>query len=729
MRKMWRKIAAAALSIAMLLTVSELPVCAVEIVEASTEAYTEGETESTAEVVEASTEVSAEDETESAAKITEAEVWKEETEVEPRQEEVIYDAGVYILNYIYIDYSEIYQYEEQSVCVDIENIDTDRDKIEDIRLGYSVDNQDYEISYTRWQDTLVVFDQTVTRIGTYEIHYIDIRRDSDTIRLDFSDEAIAITDAEFNVIENCESYDDYSVDSDIESDILTEETILSDSGIQFDVEQMEPVGADGNVVVVLDPGHDSVHTGASGNGLHEEVLTLKIAQYCKAELEKYDNVTVYMTRSDGSCLNTSSNGACLKARCNYAASVGANLLVSIHIDAGSLTGTGAMVIVAKMGIYRDDLAQVTQDAGSAILEELTELGLASRGLYVRMSDSSGSEYVYANGAVADYYSITRNSIKAGISGIIVEHCFISNASDVANYLSSESKLQALGVADATGIANYFGLKKSNGESSVGEALYDTSTELYESTGENISDFVALLYQRALGRTPSKAEVSYWVRRIEVEKLTGSAIVKRFLNSDEFKLHSYSEEEYVEKLYEIFLGRSSDPSGKEHWMTLLRQGYTRLQIAERIGNSEEFELVCARYGMAQGSHSMQYAKLYPEVADFVSYYYIGLLNRQPDQSGLEHWCQFLIQGGNSAELTRRFINSPEFTSRNLEKSDFVEGLYWTYLRRASDASGKEHWMSMLSTMSYSEKLTVIRGFLRSEEYHNYCSQYGITVGTL
>ena len=38
-------------------------------------------------------------------------------------------------------------------------------------------------------------------------------------------------------------------------------------------------------MVALDPGHDSTHTGAGANGVREEVLTLKIAKYCKEELE------------------------------------------------------------------------------------------------------------------------------------------------------------------------------------------------------------------------------------------------------------------------------------------------------------------------------------------------------------------------------------------------------------------------------------------------------------
>ena len=43
----------------------------------------------------------------------------------------------------------------------------------------------------------------------------------------------------------------------------------------------------GKIVVALDPGHDDRDAGASYYGLRGEALTLKIANYCKEELEKY----------------------------------------------------------------------------------------------------------------------------------------------------------------------------------------------------------------------------------------------------------------------------------------------------------------------------------------------------------------------------------------------------------------------------------------------------------
>lgn len=49
-------------------------------------------------------------------------------------------------------------------------------------------------------------------------------------------------------------------------------------------------------VIVLDAGHDATHAGAQSSGYHEEVLTYKIASYCKQELEKFPGVKVYMVK-------------------------------------------------------------------------------------------------------------------------------------------------------------------------------------------------------------------------------------------------------------------------------------------------------------------------------------------------------------------------------------------------------------------------------------------------
>lgn len=716
MKKTWKRLLAIGTALAMLSSLPGVPVFAEDSVGNPVEITTEIVSEDTTEALESIPET--EENTESVS--TEATEEGKEPVADSSTEEPASTSEEasesVVLNYIYIENTELSMGVEQTIAVNIEGIGALADRIQDIRLGYQINGREETVAYSEIEDNLIIFRQSFLETGTCQLDYIEIQRAEKSERLVFADWEVQ---ASFFVDEAEEGWDE---------PMLMDEEPLSAAGgdmAELMTEVFPQNAGDGRVVVVLDPGHDARHCGAAGNGLREEELTLRIAQYCKEELEQYRNVTVYMTRNDGNCPDPRGNGYCMKTRCNYAASVGADLLVSIHIDAGSLTRSGAMVIVAKNGVYRDDLSTKTHAVGEKILDELTKLGLASRGLYVRMSDSPDEEYHYPNGAVADWYAITRDSIKVGVPGIIVEHCFISNPSDVANFLNSEEKLKNLGVADATGIARYFNLSK---RSAVTDAMRDDSTELYTDTTENIPGFVASLYHSVLNRTPNRSEVSWWVAKVDKDQLTGLELVRYFIKSPEFQNRGYTNEEYIEKLYEVFLGRSSDVNGMAYWVSRLEEGVSRVRVAELMGTCPEFEQVCAKYGMAQGSHSMQYTKLYPKMVEFTTRYYSGLMNRVPDAEGLEYWTRSMVLGERTAsDLTKGFINSPEFRNQNISKDDFVEGLYQIYLGRPSDPEGKAYWVGRLNSMSQQEKVTVIRGFIHSKEYQDYCDSYGIMVG--
>lgn len=61
----------------------------------------------------------------------------------------------------------------------------------------------------------------------------------------------------------------------------------------------------------------------------------------------------------------------------------------------------------------------------------------------------------------DYYGVIRYAKEVNITGLIVEHCFISNREEFDKYLGSNAKLQQLGVADARGIVSALGLQLKN----------------------------------------------------------------------------------------------------------------------------------------------------------------------------------------------------------------------------------------------------------------------------
>lgn len=231
----------------------------------------------------------------------------------------------------------------------------------------------------------------------------------------------------------------------------------------------------GNVVVVLDPGHGGTDSGALGNGLQEKDLTLKIAKYCKEELEKYSGVTVYMTREDDSYLGDRIGDAAsdIANRVNKAKEWGADLLVSIHINSGG--GQGVEVYYPNSN-YNATIGKEGEDSAQKILDELLKLGLKNRGIKIRSTEYD----TYPDGSLRDWYGIIRRSKLAGFPGIIVEHAFIDNESDAAK-LKEESFLKQCGVADATGIANYFGLSKGQWELDGSQWKYSNGDGTYKTS--------------------------------------------------------------------------------------------------------------------------------------------------------------------------------------------------------------------------------------------------------
>lgn len=294
---------------------------------------------------------------------------------------------------------------------------------------------------------------------------------------------------------DAEVVDDNSDMEDALSEVEAEIVAFDENGNQISVNSIDEAlsaqeentqtlfRASSNVVVVLDPGHDSTHRGAQGlNGLKEDELNFKIAEYCREELQKYAGVTVYMTRNSAACPNpgTSSADDNLK-RVLYAKSVKANVYVSIHLNSveNNHNVNGVEVFYPNRN-YNPGVSYAGEALAKDVLEQLTALGLSKRGSGIKYRDSEDNTR-YDDGSLADYYGVIKNSKKSGFPAIIIEHAFITGTSDVSNYLSNEDKLRKLGVADATGIANYFGLKKEIKEESI-----SVSGAFNETMGYNIS---------------------------------------------------------------------------------------------------------------------------------------------------------------------------------------------------------------------------------------------------
>ena len=239
-------------------------------------------------------------------------------------------------------------------------------------------------------------------------------------------------------------------------------------------------------VIVLDPGHDATHVGARGYGLKEEELNMKIALSCKAELEKYDGVKVYLTHPTIDCgLPGSSTRECLYSRPDYAKSVGASLYVSLHNNAGM--DTSGHEVYYPNANYIPEFNVEGAALAQCISDKLSDIGINDRGIHTR--DSNGDEddetNWYNDGSRADYYAVIRGSKKNGFIGLIVEHAYISNAND-ASLLGDDNMLALMGQADAQGIAEYYGFAKKSGLRIGNDDIW----HMY-SDGDIVSDYTGM----------------------------------------------------------------------------------------------------------------------------------------------------------------------------------------------------------------------------------------------
>ena len=209
------------------------------------------------------------------------------------------------------------------------------------------------------------------------------------------------------------------------------------------------------LIVAIDPGHGGADGGAEANGLKESDINWSIANHLKDELMTYTGVTPYLVRYN------SGDNPSLQERVDRAASIHADVFVSVHINsADAESARGFEIWVPNASSYNYEAHVVGEQLASKIESQLAGLGLYDRGIKTRDYPTGGSSSHYADGSASDYYGVIRDARKAGIPGIIVEHAFITNSAD-ASKLASDSFRNQLGVSDATGIAQQYGLGKDS----------------------------------------------------------------------------------------------------------------------------------------------------------------------------------------------------------------------------------------------------------------------------
>ncbi|MCQ6276199.1 N-acetylmuramoyl-L-alanine amidase [Bacillus sp. V3B] len=178
------------------------------------------------------------------------------------------------------------------------------------------------------------------------------------------------------------------------------------------------------VKIFIDPGHGGADPGATANGLQEKNITLTIATHIQKMLtSEYNNVSIRMSRTEDQTVS-------LSARTNAANNWGADVYLSVHINAGGGTGFESFVYP---GVGRPTVTY-QENIHKKILEQVqyTNRGLKQAG-----------------------YHVLRES---NMPAVLTENGFIDHRVD-ASKLKESSFLESLARGHVNGIAAAFRLTK------------------------------------------------------------------------------------------------------------------------------------------------------------------------------------------------------------------------------------------------------------------------------
>jgi hypothetical protein len=200
------------------------------------------------------------------------------------------------------------------------------------------------------------------------------------------------------------------------------------------------------------------------------------------------------------------------------------------------------------------------------------------------------------------------------------------------------------------------------------------------------------YRDFLGREGDVAGIAHWTNLLSTKALTREQVIKNFFDSQEFQNGVPT----IVRLYLGYFKRIPDHDGLFGWVGIYRGGQTLKNISDAFSGSAEFQQT---YGALSNTQ-------------FVTLVYRNVLDRAPDQAGLDAWLAFLGKGASRGEVMAGFTESEEFRNKTANSVEVIM-MYEGMLRRAAEPAGLTAWLNYLNAGNTS--IPLISGFLNSAEY--------------
>lgn len=183
--------------------------------------------------------------------------------------------------------------------------------------------------------------------------------------------------------------------------------------------------------ITLDAGHGGTDSGASGNGIHEKDITLKLIQAINNKLKDYKDVETLLTRPNDVFVS-------LNDRTNMSNKWGADVFLSCHINAATDSNARGW----QSHIYNGPIDAKTVAYQNVIHENVI----------AAIKDFN----IIDRGKERNNFAVLRQT---NCVAILTETLFITNSADAA-LLKRDDFIDAVASGHVIGLEKFLGLQKS-----------------------------------------------------------------------------------------------------------------------------------------------------------------------------------------------------------------------------------------------------------------------------
>ncbi|MGI8915137.1 MAG: N-acetylmuramoyl-L-alanine amidase [Chloroflexota bacterium] len=195
-------------------------------------------------------------------------------------------------------------------------------------------------------------------------------------------------------------------------------------------------------IIVIDPGHGGIDTGAIANGLYEKNLTLPIGVDVGALLTQEGAHVIYTRMGDVTVGSTDNTTAGLAARASIANDSHADVFISIH--ANSLNDPGYAGLITFYGASGGYIDGVTRTPSV-----VDQSRLLARN--VQQAVQQQTQEIDHGVQSADFYVLGNTAMPS----ILIETGFLTNPTE-AQHLATPSYQERIAQGVASGVTQFFG---------------------------------------------------------------------------------------------------------------------------------------------------------------------------------------------------------------------------------------------------------------------------------